>query len=163
MTTEPETVTESNQELSRVDGKLVDKDRLNSDERIIAAHKLRLAGHAWESVAQMVGYANGQTALVTVRSYLQRVGRGISQEERQEALELETDRLDGLLGTYWPDAIAGNIKAAELVLKVIQTRSRLLGLEELHTKTGQTSKTILVAGNSEQYIQALKAIAGEED
>jgi hypothetical protein len=42
---------------------------------------------------------------------------------------MELDRLDRLQRAYWKDAIEGNHKSAEFVLKLIGKRAELLGLD----------------------------------
>ena len=42
---------------------------------------------------------------------------------------MELDRLDRLQRAYWKDAIDGNHKSAEFVLKLIGKRAELLGLD----------------------------------
>jgi hypothetical protein len=46
-----------------------------------------------------------------------------------EHRELELDRLDALQRTFWKSAIEGNPRAADFVLRVIDKRAKLLGLE----------------------------------
>jgi hypothetical protein len=46
-----------------------------------------------------------------------------------EHRELELDRLDILQRTYWQPAVNGNLRAADFVLRVIDKRAKLLGLD----------------------------------
>jgi hypothetical protein len=46
-----------------------------------------------------------------------------------EHRELELNRLDTLQRTFWKSAVAGNQRAAEFVLRIIEKRAKLLGLE----------------------------------
>ena len=147
----------------RQDGQLVPYGAdLDHDEKCTAAVKLRRAGHSWNTVVDQLGYANVQTAMVEVRRYLHAAAVAQSDEDRAQALALEVERLDELQAAYWDTALSGDIKAAEYVLKVIGQRSRLRGLEEIH-KSGDTggTRTVVIAGTSEQYVQALKELAGE--
>jgi hypothetical protein len=47
----------------------------------------------------------------------------------EEHRELELDRLDILQRTYWQPAVNGNLRAADYVLRVIDKRAKLLGLD----------------------------------
>jgi hypothetical protein len=47
----------------------------------------------------------------------------------EEHRELEMDRLDILQRTYWGPAVNGNLRAADYVLRVIDKRAKLLGLD----------------------------------
>ena len=61
--------------------------------------------------------------------------RALQQNRDEEAAEVsvyrqqENERLDALFEAHWPDAIAGDQKAAELVLKFIDRRAKLNGLD----------------------------------
>jgi hypothetical protein len=132
------------------------RDLMETDEdRAYQAYKLRQEGHDWKVIAEQVGFANAKTAEVNVRIYLQKAMLEVSHEQRMEALLMEMDRLDKLMAAYWPTAMAGEVKHAELILKTIQTRARLLGLEELHIKTAGTTKTVVISGTTEEFTSAL--------
>jgi hypothetical protein len=50
----------------------------------------------------------------------------------QPAEELRTqelDRLDRLQRAYWKDAMEGNVRAADFILRVIDKRCKILGIE----------------------------------
>lgn len=148
----------------REDGQLVDKTALDGlpVEQAYAAHQLRMAGHDWVTIAEQVGYANAKTAEVCVRQYLQTASIELAHEKRLEALQLELGRIDALTAAYWPTALAGEVKHAEFVLKAIQTRARLLGFEELHQKTGQSTKTIVIAAGDSYASQLRQLVEGEQ-
>lgn len=149
-------------ELERKDAHLVDRDALgDEDHRAYQAYLLRQAGHDWVFVAEETGYANAGTAEVSVRKYLQTTALSLSQEQRMEILQLQTDRLERLIASQWHQAMAGDTKAADFCLKAIAQLTRTYGLDELHAKQGQSTKTIVVAGTPEQYTAALQAIVEE--
>lgn len=146
----------------RKDGQLVDKDQLSTEEEMAyEAYQLLQRGLSWMQIADQVGYANAKTAEVCVRQYLQVAAMDMAQERRQEVLQLQTDRINALINATWDAAMNGDTRAADFCLRAISTVSKLYGLEALHEKTGQSTKTIVIAGSSEQYSQALQAIAEE--
>ena len=49
--------------------------------------------------------------------------------KRAEALRMEEARLDALQEGIWGSALAGNARAVEVALKVLERRARLLGLD----------------------------------
>lgn len=150
-------------ERGRFDAQLVNRAEIDTDEeRSYQAYMLRQQGQNWKVIAQQTGFANAITAEVNVRIYLQKATLEVSYEQRMEALTMEMDRLDQLMAAYWPTAMAGEVKHAELVLKTIQTRAKLLGLEELHIKTGTTTKTIVISGTTEEFTGALAAFVEDE-
>jgi hypothetical protein len=65
-----------------------------------------------------------------------------------ELRRLEIDRLDVLQAALWPQAMAGDTAAACVVLRIIEQRTRLLGLGREHRPgpgTGQPT-TVVVPG-----------------
>lgn len=66
----------------------------------------------------------------------------------------EVERLGRLQDAYWADALTGDQKAAAIVLKVIEMRIRLLGLDD--TKNAQQVANILVVGkDKEEFVASL--------
>ncbi len=88
------------------------------------AVELAIEGHTYEQIADAVGYSNRGSAHRAVKKALdQRIAEGVDELRR-----LEVDRLDALQSSLWPQALAGDLAAAGQVLRIINTRSRLLGL-----------------------------------
>lgn len=127
------------------------------ENKAYTAYKLQQAGHDWFTIAETMDYANAKTAEVCVRQFLQKAALEVSADQRREALALELARADALIASYWPTALAGHVKDAEFVLKVMTLRARLQGLEENAEKTNATTKTIVIAGNPQEYSAALQA------
>ncbi|WP_138996811.1 hypothetical protein [Rhodococcus zopfii] len=84
----------------------------------------RLQGQTWQEIADAEGYADRSGARRAVERLLDRTGAELVEEYR----EVENARLDALQAAHWSAAIGGDIKSAELVLKVSAQRARLLGL-----------------------------------
>lgn len=147
-------------EIERVpDASLVNKAELTDESRPYEAYKLRQAGYDWTFVANEAGYADAKVAETSVRHYLQRAALSLDAERRMEILQLQTDRIESLITSQWHKAMDGDTKAAEFCLRAVAQLARTYGLEELHTKQGQSTKTIVIAGTSEEYAAALKHIA----
>ncbi|MDX3232875.1 hypothetical protein [Streptomyces sp. ME19-01-6] len=94
--------------------------------------------------------------------------RALQQNRDEEAAEVsvyrqqENERLDALFEAHWPDAIAGDQKAAELVLKFIDRRAKLNGLD-MPVKTevsGPDGGAIPLAGTLDE-LNSLIATAGQ--
>ena len=121
------------------------------------AIELALAGSCYEDIAAAVGYANRGTAWNVVMDALRReTVEGIAHYR-----QVELARLDALQGAHWSAAMSGtDTKAAELVLRVIAQRIKLLGLEGVQSDTGGANKTIVI--DSADYARQLQAIAEEE-
>lgn len=136
-------------------------------------HELRQQGKSWPAIAKELGHVSGNSAQRARERYLQRAGLELSKEKREQALGEEIERLDTLQVGFWEAATLGwplpgpdertlpDVKAAEVILKIITLRSRLLGLEEPDT-SGVSVRTVLVTGDTEQYVATLKKlIAGD--
>jgi hypothetical protein len=91
-----------------------------------AVLELRRSGETWERIALAVGYANASGAQ---KAYARVVTR-VQRESVDEIRDLELDRLDRIQRAYWKPAIVDlDKRAAEVVLKVMDRRAKLLGLE----------------------------------
>lgn len=120
------------------------------------AQQLRLAGATWDEIASSLGYQSGPTAHMSVKRELGKVG--LVKQSREEALSLELERLDMLQLVVWRQARQGDLKAIETVLKIMATRAKYYGLDNGTTEEGDTNKaTILIGGDEDAYMEALKA------
>jgi hypothetical protein len=95
-----------------------------SEQRRARAVKLRVAGHTYESIARICGYASKSGAFDAVQ--------GTLAEEKSEAVEdlrkVESARLDKLLRVYAKLAGQGDTQAAQVVLGITKERAKLHGL-----------------------------------
>ena len=88
---------------------------------------LRMAGYSHREIAAQLGIAPS-SAYKRVRHALDEVNKhNLDTAEQLRALELL--RLDELLSALWDTAIAGDLKAVDRVLKVMERRAKLLGLD----------------------------------
>jgi hypothetical protein len=88
--------------------------------------ELRRSGETWQRIAQVVGYANASGAQ---KAYMRAVAR-VQREPIEAIFDMELERLDRIQRAYWKPAIVDlNTKAADIVLKVMDRRAKLLGLE----------------------------------
>lgn len=146
----------------REDGQMVAIEDLETEEdRVYQAYRLHLRGVPWLIVAEQTGYANAKSAEVTVRNYIQRAGMEMDADRRQEMLTVQLDRINALIETQWTKAEMGDTKAADFCLRAIGQIGKYAGLEALHQKETQSSKTIVITGTQEDYVRALKQITEE--
>jgi hypothetical protein len=94
-------------------------------EREHQAVQLALAGATFDQIAQQVGYANRSAAWKAVQRALARV----EAHDVGSLREVEGARLDRLQVAVWPAALRGEVKAATVVLRIMERRARLLGLD----------------------------------
>ena len=104
------------------------------------AVELALAGTSYDDIAAEVGYANRGTAWRTVQRALHDREVDAVDEYRQ----MELARLDVLQSKYWQRALTGELGAVRIVLKVIEQRSRLLGLTDAKSATKAGNQDLLV-------------------
>lgn len=96
-------------------------------DRACQAFALRRAGLGYAAIAVELG-CSAPTAKSCVDQWLGFMAEHL-REDHADVLAIEVDRLDGLTETYYPLALAGDGKAAEVVLRVMERRARYLGLD----------------------------------
>ena len=126
-------------------------------DRGYEAYRLRQSGQDWAEIATTTGYASGRVAHMAVTAYLQKTALEQGPERRREALQTELDRLDRLQLANWSQAMAGDTRAGDLILKAIVVRARLLGLDRIQEPFGPPQHTVAIRGDSKEYIGALKS------
>ena len=96
-------------------------------------------GATYEDAAKQAGYANRSGAFKAFWKAMDH--REAEAVEDHRALELA--RLDALQVPLWDKAMNGDVKAAGMVLKIIEARSRLLGLDK--QGFGQGAQTVVMS------------------
>ncbi|QIG42036.1 hypothetical protein G5V58_03950 [Nocardioides anomalus] len=89
------------------------------------ALELAADGLPYEQIARRAGYAHRGSAHRAVFKALAEV----EAENAEQLRQLEVDRLDELQAGLWEKAVSGDLAAATSVLRIIDLRSRLLGLQ----------------------------------
>jgi hypothetical protein len=89
---------------------------------------LRLAGAGWQQIADQLGYASRGAAC---EDYRRATAQSKAELDRsvEELRREDVDRVERLLLAYWPQAVAGNQRAGEFALKLLERRARLLQLD----------------------------------
>jgi len=108
-------------------GKIVDIDaeRIAQAEKEARIIELRRTGATWELIAKATGYANASGAH---KAYQKALGK-IVAPKIEELRVTEVDRLDRLQFAIWDRAKEGDIKAIDAVLRILDRRTRILGLD----------------------------------
>ena len=99
--------------------------RLAAADKQRQALELRKAGATFHSIAQALGYATAQGALMAVEAGL----RKTLQQPADELRRLDLERLDTLLLAVWPQARQASFGAIDMVLKILTRKAKLLGLD----------------------------------
>lgn len=79
----------------------------------------------FEAIASELGYRGRSGAKMAVEAALHKTL--IEPSEEMRVLHLE--RLNTILISYWPRMLRGDIKAAELIMRVLERISKLRGLD----------------------------------
>jgi len=96
-------------------------ERIDKERAIV---ELRTEGYVWREIAQIVSMSTAGVYKAYNRAMTRVIAPSI-----EEHREMELDRLDILQRTYWQPAVNGNLRAADYVLRVIDKRAKLLGLD----------------------------------
>lgn len=87
--------------------------------------RLRRQGLTWDMIADKVGYSNASGAHTAYKSALKR----IIYSEVIEIRNVEQDRLDIAQSAIWPDVLQGDLPAINTLIKIMDRRAKLLGLD----------------------------------
>lgn len=102
---------------------------MNSAERKERIITLRRQGMSYPAIGEAAGCSN-QYAYSVVKAYLDDLAKNAT-EGAEEIRRIELERLDLLLSRWLPRAVGepDNPKAAEIVMKTMDRRAKLLGLD----------------------------------
>ena len=100
--------------------------QIDSKKREARVFELRIQGSTFDQIANEVGYSGPSGAW---QAY-QRVKSEFIYESVDESRQLELMRLDELQVAVWDRAINGELPAAHCVLKIMDRRAKLLGLDK---------------------------------
>ena len=146
------------------------KKRIEAQEKRQRAVQLRKMGWSYGRIASQMD--------MTKSSVHKAVTKAISETKKyidRDAdllLAQELERLDDIQSFFWMDASKGNYRAADRILKVMERRHRLLGLDA-PTKVAATdpegeetpARVVLVpapAGSVEEWVQQVQDEKKEE-
>lgn len=93
-------------------------------ERVL---ECRMSGMSYRAIAKELGIARS-TVQRYMNQYLIEIKARIL-ETADQVVTLELTRLDELHNAYWASALRGDLNAAVMVLKVMERRSKYLGLD----------------------------------
>lgn len=105
-----------------------DADEILEAEKEAKIIELRRTGATWDLIARATGYSNASGAY---KAYQRALGR-LVEPKIEELKHAELDRLDRLQMGIWERAKDGDIRAIDAVLRIIDRRTRILGLDAPH-------------------------------
>jgi hypothetical protein len=132
--------------------------RIARAEQVRKALELRKAGASYEAIARECGFRSRSSAYEAVMGSI----RELTQEPAAAVLILELERLDRMLFGIWEQARSGQVESIDRVLKIMDRRRAIYGLDQrpptelqgdLEGMTAETAARILDAaagrGNGE--------------
>lgn len=127
------------------------------NSRAEEAYELKLSGKSLREIAIELGFDSTADVAKLISNQLKLEAKHLTSVERGGLLQMELDRLDRLQEKCWPAAMMGDPKSVEAVLKIMDRRIRVAGLDAVDTATQQ--HTILVVGGQEDdYVRKLKEL-----
>ena len=123
---------------------------------------MRKAGLSFVDIAADMDMTTGEVVGL-FRSFQTQMASTYGLDDRKALVHLELDRLDDLQSKVWPEAMTGDLKAVESVLKIMTTRMKLMGLDQLTPGDAQQVANILVVGNDKAaFLEALTHGRGQQ-
>jgi len=101
------------------------KRRIAAVEKQAKALELRKAGVTFEGIASSLGYAGPSGAFKAVMSALDKT----LQEPAEGLRSIEWLRLEQMQRAIWPEAMSGDLAAMDRLVRIMERRARLLGLD----------------------------------
>ena len=114
--------------------------------------ELVTSGLSYEEAAAEVGYRCRSAAWKAFH-------RALADREAEAIDEhrvLELARLDAVQAAYWAEAVSGDVQAAAVVLRCIEQRARLLGLDR-PAKASSAWTSVIAPGREAEYAAALES------
>lgn len=143
-------------------GNATNAARARSLDRQLKALELRRMGKSYHEIAAALGMGRSQAHKL--------VQDGLAEARAQvaaDAAELraeEVSRLDAMLAGLWPDARRGHLGAVDRVLRLMERRARLLGLDAPEKKALgglEGAPPVAVSVSPEQYRAIAEEVAGK--
>jgi len=132
-----------------------DRRTLTGAENRLRALQLRKAGLPYHAIGQQLG-TTSQYAFKLVKAALANL-RTRCADETEDLRQLELERLDTMLMGLWTPAARGDHAAIDRVLKIMERRARLLGLDA-PAKIAPTSPDGEAPYDPMQAVQELDAL-----
>lgn len=125
-------------------------------ERACEAYELRIGGKLPSEIAEILGVEDGNEVDRLISERYQYDASYLNNMDRQSILVLELTRLEALQAAVWPSAMMGDPKSIDSAIKIIATRAKISGLEQVDPVV-QKNLVLVMGDKEEDYIAALKA------
>jgi len=112
---------------------MADQNAKTSPRRVRAAYRkqevlrLRIAGASYRIIAEELGISRERVRKIVVE--MLSTLSDVTDELREELRRLELERLDRMQLALWANAMQGDYAAVDRILKIMQRRAELCGLD----------------------------------
>lgn len=154
-----ERTTDTGQTLTPVGRAVARSERkLDEAQQANAAYRMRMSGASLFAIAEQLSITEDM-ARRHISDVTNEVARLVDMGAKQNILTMELTRLDQMQLGQWPAAEGGDPKAVETVLKIMQHRAKLLGLDS--AMVDNSKQTVVIAGDTDSYLAAIKKAMGQ--
>lgn len=136
--------------------------RIQAMEKQRRALEMRKAGATYHAIAQAVGYGDASAA----RKAIERAIADVIQEPAQEVRTIQIERLNHMLLTLWPKVQAGDERAIDTALRVMDKLDRLMGTDsasQVDVNVHHDGAVLVIDGDKDAFIRQMKKMAGVQD
>ena len=128
---------------------------IDEAERSRSAIEMRKAGLTYDVIAQRLGFANRSGAFKAVERGI----RSIMREPADDLRSLELERLDTIQVGLWTKARSGDVQAIDRLLRIMERRAKLLGLDAPEASTVSIDATVEMQDEQQRLIGRIAGLA----
>lgn len=109
--------------------------RAATAQRRAQAIQLRLSGVDWQTIADRLNYSDKAAACKDVTRALE-ANQAAARKAGEDLRTVELARLDRLQAALWAQALKGDAKVVDTLLRLMQRRARMTGLDNIEQAGG---------------------------
>jgi hypothetical protein len=136
------------------------QSRQLDSEKAEQVYLLRISGKLPAEIAQLLDIPDPHDVWRIIDERFGNDAAYLTDQERKSILAMELLRLEHLQAAVWPAAMMGDPKSIDSALRIIQTRSRITGLEQVDPVV-QKNLVLVMGEKEEDYIKALQAASDD--
>jgi len=155
MTVKKSAVAKSVAKSKKVTALSIVQEKYNADAK--RALELKRQFKTTAQIARELDLTEREVSAMTTEA-IRKAAMLVDEGAKQEILSLELESYDMMQQAVYQDALMGDVKAIETVLKISAMRTKILGIDN-NQASNVTNNTIVVSGTSEEYVNALRKVA----
>ena len=131
------------------------KRSMERADRVLQATELRRAGASYEEIGRALGISKQNAHRLVTRALAKAL-----RDHAEHIRIIEEERLDKIQRAAWPAAMRGEVVAINTVLRVMERRAKMLGLDAPTQTTANTVSEVHVRF-ADDYAAQSDALAAE--